>query len=381
MTGIAATGIGPGSVVALDGPAGPEWLAAMDEVWSHGGVISPIDSRLPAAARHAMVATVAPTHVMAVQDRSVTRLPDGVPAEPGDALIMCTSGTTGQPRAVIHTHRSIAASAAATNDWLATTPDDHWMACLPLAHIGGLSVVFRARARASRLTVLPRFDAPTVMAATAGPQPVTRVSLVTRALADVDSSRFTTVLLGGAAPPPDRPANVIATYGMTETGSGVVYNGIPLDGVELRSDAHDQLWVRGPMLMRGYRDGLTPFDSDGWFPTGDLGRFDGTTVSVFGRAGDVIVSGGEKVDPARVEPILTATAGVMAAAVIGRADKRWGQRVVALIELVPGATAPPLEQLRDAVKAELPVWYAPTELEVTKLPRTASGKVRRRDLT
>ena len=77
------------------------------------------------------------------------------------------------------------------------------------------------------------------------------------ALARIDPGRFRTILVGGQAPPPDRPANVIATYGLTETGSGIVYDGVPLDGVELRI-VDGEIHVRGPMLLRAYRDGTRP---------------------------------------------------------------------------------------------------------------------------
>ncbi len=100
--------------------------------------------------------------------------------------------------------------------------------------MGGLSVVTRALLTGTALTVLDGFDAGRV----AGEgDPATLVSLVPTALARVDAGAFHTVVLGGSAPPETRPANVVTTYGMTETGSGVVYDGVPLDGVEVRIEA------------------------------------------------------------------------------------------------------------------------------------------------
>ncbi len=369
-----------GSVVALAGEGGPAWLVAAERVWDRGAAIAPMDGRLPEPTLRAAVNAVKPTHWLEVASGEVTSL-DGEPGEPGDAVVLCTSGTTGQPKAVIHTHDSVAASAAATNQWLGIQSDDHWLACLPLAHIGGLSVVLRARAAGVGLTIHRRFDAAATEASTEGPNPVTRVSLVTRALTDVDPRRFRTILLGGAAPPPNRPANVIATYGMTETGSGVVYDGHRLDGVELRTDDNDQIWVRGDMLFRGYRDGSTSLDDDGWFPTGDLGHWDGSTLAVWGRAGDVINTGAEKVHPNRTESVMAQHPQVAAVAVIGRPDDQWGQRVVAFIEPADARQPPTLDELRDWTRQQLPVWYAPAELVVVDaLPRTGSGKVRRADL-
>ena len=182
------------------------------------------------------------------------------------------------------------------------TEADHWLACLPLAHVGGLSVVTRALHTGTDLTVLPRFDVAPVEAAARGG--ATLVSLVATALGRIDASLFRTIVLGGAAPPPDRPANTVTTYGMTETGSGVVYDGVPLDGVDVRIDDDGEIHLRGPMLLRAYRDGRDPL-IDGWLMTGDVGRWlpDGR-LHVDGRRGDLIITGGENVWPEAVERAL-----------------------------------------------------------------------------
>jgi O-succinylbenzoic acid--CoA ligase len=308
-------------------------------------------------------------------------LPGGLPTEVGDALVVATSGTTGEPKGVVHTHDGVAASARASSARLAVDPSrDRWVACLPLAHIGGLSVVTRALATATPVTVLPRFDAALVEAeARAG---ATLVSLVATALARTDTSGYRRVLLGGAAPPEDLADNVVTTYGMTETGSGVVYDGVPLDGVEVRIGdgtigADGELLVRGPMVMRGYRDGMDPRLDGGWLPTGDAGLVtpDGTVV-VFGRMAEVIVTGAEKVWPAAVEAVLAGHPSVAEVAVWKRPDPEWGERVVAWVVPVDPARPPELGDLRDRVGAEIGRFAAPHEVEIVpSLPRTASGKV------
>src|SRR5437879_3032321 len=147
------------------------------------------------------------------------------PVEDGDALVVATSGTTGEPKGVVLTHDAVEASARATSDRLAVDPArDTWLSYLPLAHIGGLSVVTRALVTGTPLT----FDVE------AG---ATLVSLVPTQLRRLDARAFRTIVLGGAAPPEDRPANCVVTYGMTETGSGVVYDGVPLAGVQVRAVA------------------------------------------------------------------------------------------------------------------------------------------------
>jgi O-succinylbenzoic acid--CoA ligase len=212
---------------------------------------------------------------------------------------------------------------------------------------------------------------------------VTLVSLVATALRRVDASRFRAIVLGGATPPDDLPSNAVTTYGMTETGSGIVYDGVPLDGVDVRVEPSGEILVRGPMLLRAYRDGTDPKAADGWFATGDLGEIDAATgrLSVFGRAGDLIISGGENVWPEPVEAILAQQPGVADVAVIGRPDDEWGQRVVAVIVPVDSSLPPTLDALRAAVKERIGPWAAPRDIElVNAIPRTALGKVRRRDL-
>ena len=247
-----------------------------------------------------------------------------------------------------------------------------WLACLPLAHVGGLSVVTRALHTGTRLIVHDGFDAGAVEHAEA-----TLVSLVPTTLRRVDPSRFRRILLGGSAMPPALPANVVKTYGLTETGSGVVYDGYPLDGVEVAVDDHDEIRVRGPMLLRGYRDGTDPKDVDGWLPTGDAGSLapDGR-LTVHGRVGDLIITGGENVWPVAVEAVLAEHPKVAEVAVVGRPDPEWGQRVVAIV--VPAGDQPSLDELRAWVRERVAPWAAPKELElVATLPRTGIGKVRR----
>jgi O-succinylbenzoic acid--CoA ligase len=246
------------------------------------------------------------------------------------------------------------------------------LACLPLAHVGGLSVVTRALHTSTRLTVLPGFDAAAVDASAA-----TLVSLVATALGRIEPTRFRTIVLGGSRPPAVRPPNTVTTYGLTETGSGVVYDGVPLDGVEVRIDDDGEIHLRCPMLLRCYRDGTVPVDAEGWLATGDLGcwRDDGR-LHVEGRAGDLIITGGENVWPDAVEVILAEHPGVADVLVRGVDDLEWGQLVEAVV--VPTDDPPTLEALRNHVKQAHPAFMAPRRLQlVESLPRTALGKLRR----
>ncbi len=240
----------------------------------------------------------------------------------------------------------------------------------------GLSVVTRALHTATQLTVLPGFEVQAVERSRA-----TLVSLVATALQRIDSTMFRTIVLGGSRPPAERPSNTVTTYGMTETGSGVVYDRRALDGVELRI-VDREVQLRGPMLLRCYRDGTDPRTPDGWFPTGDLGEVDSDgMLTVHGRAEDLIITGGENVWPEPVEAVLRTHVGVRDIAIIGTPDEEWGEIVTAV--LVPhDPTAPPsLDSLRVAVKARLPAFCAPRRVVMCeRLPRTTLGKLKRHDL-
>ena len=372
-------------LVALDLPAGRGFVEALRAVWEDGDAVLPIDQRLPRPAVDSLLEALAPSVVMDADGPS--RRSGGLVTEPGDALVVPTSGTTGVPKGVVLTHAAVEASARATSERLSVDPGtDRWVACLPLAHIGGLAVVTRALATGTPCTVLERFDAAEVSRLAA--EGATLISLVATALARTDASGYRAVLLGGAAPPDQLPPNVLATYGMTETGSGVVYDGRPLDGVELRIGdgtlgAEGEVLVRAPMLLRAYRDGTDPRLPGGWYPTGDGGRLDADgNLSVSGRMAEVIVTGGEKVWPVAVEAVLAGHPGVAEVAVWKRPDPEWGERVVAWVVPVPGVAPPVLDELRDRVAEQLGRWAGPREVEVvTSLPRTASGKVRRASLS
>lgn len=361
-------------LVALDLPGGPTFVDALRAVWDAGDAALPLPQRVPAAvtaellARLGADARVGPDGETPLERAADSHLRDG------DALAVATSGATGAPKGVVLTHEAVRASALATSAALDVTDDDHWLACLPLNHVGGLSVITRALITGTSLTVLDRFDAAAVDAT-----PATLTSLVTATLGRVDTTRFRRILLGGAAAPVDRPPNTVATYGMTETGSGVVYDGRPLDGVDVRIDPDGEIHLRGQMLLRSYHDGTSPLDAEGWLATDDLGRWlpDGR-LHVEGRRGDLVITGGENVWPEPVERVLRRQPSVADAAIVGVPDAEWGQRLVAVVVAADAADPPTLDELGAAVRAELASYCAPRQLRlVGALPRTALGKLQR----
>jgi O-succinylbenzoic acid--CoA ligase len=363
-------------LVALDMPASQIFVDQVQRAWSNGDAVLPIDQRLPPAGKKLLLDAMAPSEVI---DASATSssLPNGRPLQEGDALVIASSGSTGSPKGIIHTHSSLLAGAQASASRLQLTADDHWLVCIPVSHVGGFSVITRALHTGAALTLHPSFDATAIQeASTHG---VTHTSLVATALSRIDTSLFRTILLGGSSAPNNLPSNVITTYGMTETGGGVVYNGMPLDNVEAKI-VEGEIHLRCPMLMRAYRDDQAMIPNDGWYSTGDMGAInDRGTVSVYGRKTDMIITGGENVWPSVVENCLASHPTVDEVVVRSAPDATWGQRVVAYVVLndsLDASDATLLSNLREHVKQTLPAFCAPQQVIVlTQIPRTSLGKV------
>jgi O-succinylbenzoic acid--CoA ligase len=272
-----------------------------------------------------------------------------------------------------------------------------WLLALPAEHVAGVQVIVRALLAGAPPEVQdlrPGFrpDDFATAARRLGPGPRC-TSLVPTQLARLldaggpalDALRgFGAVLVGGAALDPalrERAlaagARIVTTYGMSETAGGCVYDGVPLDGVRVDLDPDGRIRLGGATLASGYLD--RPDETaaafvDGWFRTGDLGRWQDGRLQVLGRADDVIVTGGEKVAPAAVERVLAARPEVRAACVVGLPDERWGRRVAAAVQLEPGAH-PAEDEWRAAVRAELGRAAVPRALLVVdEIPVRGIGK-------
>ena len=357
-------------------PASTTFVDLVQRAWSNGDAILPIDQRLRPAGKKMLMDTMAPSEVI---DASFTSssLPNGRPLQDGDALVIASSGSTGTPKGIIHTHSSVLAGAQASATRLQLTSDDHWLVCIPVSHVGGFSVISRALHTGAALTLHPTFDATAVEQALKSG--VTHTSLVATALSRIDTSLFRTILLGGSSAPDNLPSNVVTTYGMTETGGGVVYNGQPLDNVEIKI-VDGEIFLRCPMLMRAYRNDQTISIEHGWYATGDIGEIDENgKLSVRGRRSDMIITGGENVWPSAVENSLTSHPIVNQVVVRGMPDTTWGQRVVAYVVLNDSSQSSEvklLSDLREHVKQTLPAFCAPQQIVVlAEIPRTSLGKV------
>ncbi len=364
-------------LIALDMPASSSFVETVQRVWDNGDAVLPIDQRLPSAAQKLLLDAMAPYQVIDSLG-TVSHSAKSRDLDAGDALVIATSGSTGVPKGVIHTHTTLNAAAHASATRLHLNSSNHWLVCIPVSHIGGFSVITRALHTGASLTLHESFE-PSAVTSAANTS-ATHTSLVATALSRIDASLFTTILLGGSSAPTHLPSNVVTTYGSTETGGGVVYNGRPLDGVEIKI-VDDEIFLRCAMLMRSYRDGTSPVSIDGWYATGDLGslNFDGL-LDVFGRRTDMIITGAENVWPAAVESALLTHPTISQVVVRGVPDAQWGQRVVAYVVLhdheVLSSSETLRAQLREHVKQTLPAYCAPQQfIVVGDIPRTSLGKV------
>jgi o-succinylbenzoate---CoA ligase len=425
----------PTRLVALVAP--PErFAAALRTVWQAGDAALPLPLAAPRAAVQELLATLRPHEVRAVDPAggvSVEPCGDPLPCADDLALVVATSGSTAAPKGVELTHAALRASTAASVARLGCRPGERWVLALPAHHVAGVQVVLRAWALGSEPVVFDRRDVATLAALAAAPAAgadrpdaaavtpaagadrpdaaaVTpaagadppHISLVPTQLArlvaaGVALDGFRTILLGGAPAEPELltaaralGGRVVRSYGMSETSGGCVYDGVPLDGVEVAVTPAGRIRLRGPMLLRAYRGeapgtGKAPdaadwerdaLDADGWFTTSDIGRWDGRRLEVLGRADDVVLSGGENVPVDAVAATLRTHPAVRDALVVGKPDPEWGEVAVAVVVLEDPAARPTLEALRAHVRASHPAAHAPRALVlVPALPRDAMGKV------
>ncbi|HLF70218.1 MAG TPA: AMP-binding protein, partial [Actinomycetota bacterium] len=279
-----------GALVAVDTTDPIAFYRQMTTCWENGDAVLPVDHRLSRAGARALIDRFKPAYF--IDQRRVIGLAGGVPVSPGIALVVATSGTTGEPKGVELTHANLAASAYATARWLGTGPEDRWCCCLPLAHIAGISTLTRS-IMADAEPEFTTFGVDEILRTKA-----TCISLVATMLArlieaEVDLTRFRVILVGGGPTPRSlieiaqrSGARVVATYGMTETTGGCVYDGNALPGVDIEIGAHGVIRLHGPMVMSGYRldeMGTERSLQDGWFETSDLGSLDSGKLTVLGR--------------------------------------------------------------------------------------------------
>jgi len=308
-------------------------------------------------------------------------------AEEPAPLVVETSGSTGVPKRVLLSRRAVLASVTATARRLGGS--GRWALALPPTYVAGIQVICRSLVAGHEPVLV---DPPESLAPSL--EPGAFLSLVPtqlhRLLDDPQAVAalrgLQAILLGGGPIDPalrgraaEEGLRVVATYGSAETAGGCVYDGYPLDGVDVAVDSQGRIRISGPVLFDGY-DGDPELTAQvlvgGWFLTSDAGRLDEDgRLHVLGRVDDVVVSGGVNVPLPPVAARLRAHPEVTAAEVVGVPDPEWGQRVVAFV-VTTGPVS--LDEVRDWVAEAHPRTWAPREVVcVDELPMLDNGKVDR----
>jgi O-succinylbenzoic acid--CoA ligase len=391
-------GLRPGQRVAVLEPAGVRFAALLHACLRTGAAIVPLSPRSPAADIDRMLADCRPA--LLVRDGEVERLPEPHAGQPGDACVLYTSGTTGQPKGVRLTFANHVASALGCQRQLGSGETDRWLSLLAPHHVGGLAMFLRAVVCNQPLLTLARFDERAALEAIESDRPtlLSVVPTMLTRLLDAGGPEplrgLRAILVGGAPAPAEHVRRwaaqglpVCPTYGLTETCSQVAMVQ-PGRAMELAGTAgtvcphasiaieDGEIVVSGPSVSPGYVDpGIEPAPGGGSFRTGDDGRLDDGVLTVLGRRDDTVITGGENVRPEEVEAVLRAHPLVADAAVAGRPDDLWGERVAAWVV----AAGAPEADLEAWCRERLPGFKVPRQWSfVERLPRSEGGKLLRR---
>ncbi|MFZ4827517.1 MAG: o-succinylbenzoate--CoA ligase [Phototrophicaceae bacterium] len=422
-------GVQQGDHVAVCLPNSMEYVVLIHALVQLRAVLVPINTRLtPDEAQERVTQAdcrwlvdpqrLAEIHLMPLPN-DVNPLPYRERAFNLEALcaIVHTSGTSGRSKGVMLAYRQFFYSAMSSAYRIGTSPTDRWLCVMPLYHVGGLSIVFRAVLYGITLELAPKFDAEWVHAVLKREQ-ITLVSLVPtmlyRLIQRMDTPNpfpaLRLILLGGAAASPNLLAQardlylpIATTYGLTECTSQVATHilspdetplgsvGKPLFMTEIRivnqqgepalTNEWGEVAVRSPMVMNGYYNHPTATAQairDGWLYTGDIGYLDPhSDLWIMQRRSDLIITGGENVYPIEVETVLNQFPSITESIVVGLEDAEWGQLVVAVV-VSNDPQSLNLVELQQHTRQHLAGYKVPRRwLVVDALPYNASAKVDR----
>ena len=338
------------------------------------------------------------------------------------AGLFLTSGSTGVPKIVPIKRRQVLFATKASGENFKPGINKFWLLCLPLNHVGGISIILRSLLYGSAIYRIDSFDSGKVSRLLAENRDFEVASMVPTMLINMmDDSKFQThpkfkaILLGGGPITPEliewaatRGIPIVTSYGLTETFAQIAANPILLprgmyfpknsvgtifqpNSIQIRDDEgkkqhireSGQIWLKGPQVFDGYlADELNKsvFDSEGWFNTGDYGYLNyRNQLFVETRRTDLIITGGENVNPENVEQVINSFPGILQSGVVGIHDKKWGQRVVAFYSTTGEDIE--LNELKNFLKEELLAFQIPKEfIRLNELPVTSLGKIKRKEL-
>lgn len=383
-----------GERVGVYMPRGLDYIVLLWAVIRTGGVACPLSTRLPADAVFPLLEKAGCRALVSSEEELVgrgaispERLMAGDGGEVGCAeldldlptTIVFTSGSTGSPKAAMHTLANHYYSALGSAQNIPLVPGDRWLLSLPLYHVGGLSIVFRCLLAGATIA-LSKKDAP--MGEEIDRLGATHVSMVStqllRLLREGAMPEGVKHILLGAGEIPaslleeavSRELPVHTSYGLTEMASQVTAtigfsrrelatSGRVLPHRELSISPEGEILVKGKTLFAGYVDGasIEALDGEGWFYTGDLGELDGEErLRVLGRRDNMFVSGGENVQPEEIERALLSLEGVEEAVVVPVPEEEFGQRPLAFVR-AEGAISP--QKLAESLERLLPRFKIP----------------------
>ena len=296
--------------------------------------------------------------------------------DPKVALIVTTSGSTGNPKSVLLSAHSLLANARATHKYIGASAGQRWSLLLPTSHIAGLNILIRSIELGTQPVAV---ESSADFSAIVPTQLHRALNSDSQLLAHLKKCQ--SVLVGGGPLDAelrqraiDAGINVITTYGMTETSGGVVYDGNSLEGVSVEIQ-DGRIALQGPQVALGYLDSTLP-TNNGWFITNDLGEIKDGMLIVHGRADDQIISGGEKISLSAIETYLQSEFKNPDIIAFAHRDREWGEKLC-----IATTTDIALESLQVKLKERFGAHASPKELfKVASIPYLAIGKPDRKKL-